>query len=587
MNTSHNDKKHSYDIYGKIRFIWKNLRIRGRSFLIYLCISVIPSIILGIYFYTNLNEELKNDYQNVQQSALNLASRNFESNLQRIENIAELLQSNQPVLEFISGNNLSVGEEVYNFLQYVRPTLNYIRLNNGEVRDIRIYNSNRYEVYTYNPVTSIETAPEEIREMAKRLNLEETYWRVDEDEATISFKVYKNLYNTRYNQNCGLMELTLSPQILTNVFADLSAQSDLVCLKAGEKLYRVTSNTVVPMSGGLPNSGLICSTALGRLNGSISIVMRQYARQSRKTQIFALEMIALLILTAAQFVVFNLAFERRLRLFANHMTAQGNKLVEYDESDGNDEIAQMIRSYNGQIRRIRNLVEKEYLMAIRNKEIEYYMLQAQIKPHFIFNTLENIRMNSLCNGDVVTSEMLYALGEFMRYNGHVLENATLSQEMENVRQYLKILSLRMGGELTFSEQIDVPIEQLECPQFILQPIVENAIEHGFAGCAGKKSIRIHIYEANDRVYIEVRDTGVGMEEEALQKLNEELRQNSRNFQSSSLTSRGIGLNNVNQRIKLFYGTECGLHLESRRFQYTSCIIAIRKHRDSMEDKHNI
>ncbi|MBQ6786635.1 MAG: histidine kinase [Lachnospiraceae bacterium] len=239
---------------------------------------------------------------------------------------------------------------------------------------------------------------------------------------------------------------------------------------------------------------------------------------------------------------------------------------------GNDEVSEAFLDLEIMVRNIKKKDAEMYEAHLNEKELvnqqevmKFKMLSSQINPHFLYNTLETIRMKAFKAGDREVATAIKLLGKSMRY---VLENTgttvtTLNREIEHVETYLAIQELRFGNKFksyfVIGEGIDV--ENIFVLPLMLQPIVENAILHGLEEKETDGKIVIAIYhseetEQGEFLMIDISDNGFGMDAETLAKLREsiELHDESR--------SRSIGLYNINQRIKLSYGAEYGVEITS-------------------------
>lgn len=242
---------------------------------------------------------------------------------------------------------------------------------------------------------------------------------------------------------------------------------------------------------------------------------------------------------------------------------------------GNDEISILYKDLNTLIKNMQNListvyeeqVQKEKLYS-RQKDVEFKMLASQINPHFLYNTLETIRMKARCNDQYEIEELVKMLAKIMRRNIQVGDKlVTLKSELELVEYYLKIQQYRFGERINYNIEVRCDIEFLKIMPLIIQPIVENAFIHGLEAKEGEGEIRI-IVERTDRLIIHVIDNGNGMSESKLKEIKGNL------DDMGKLDSSNIGLNNVNQRIKLLYGDEYGIYIKSTEGEGTSVRIEL-------------
>ncbi|MCX7748577.1 MAG: sensor histidine kinase [Clostridia bacterium] len=221
-----------------------------------------------------------------------------------------------------------------------------------------------------------------------------------------------------------------------------------------------------------------------------------------------------------------------------------------------DEVGQLAKTFNVMTRRIRKLIKEVYVDKIKQKEIEVQMLQNQINPHFLYNTLESIHMMAEINHDKETAKMARSLGKIMRYGiSNTNEKVTVRQEIEHLQEYISLQKIRF--EEIFEVILNVSEEIYDCiiVKMILQPLVENAIYHGLSKTETDGRLEVRGYRKENNVYFEIIDNGKGMSESLVKKLNNYLDDLDNSFKS-------IGLKNVHRRIKLNYGADYGIEAES-------------------------
>ena len=211
----------------------------------------------------------------------------------------------------------------------------------------------------------------------------------------------------------------------------------------------------------------------------------------------------------------------------------------------------------------RIIEEGEKLAYIQN-------LQNQMNPHFLYNILENIRSESLLNGLESVANMAELLGDFYRYTISQEDNfVSLKEELDNAEVYFQIQRFRFSKKLELKVKVQENLLSLKVPRILLQPIVENSIVHGLEGRESGGKVEISISRSNQHVCIQVSDDGIGIEEEKLRQINEDLRNIRRGFQGGVVGKRdmgkagmGVSLLNIQERIHLLYGREYGLYLQS-------------------------
>lgn len=234
---------------------------------------------------------------------------------------------------------------------------------------------------------------------------------------------------------------------------------------------------------------------------------------------------------------------------------------------GNDELSQVYDHLVLTVKSIEELMVENYEHVVKEKnwqlqlkEAQFKMLASQINPHFLYNTLEMIRMKALGNQDKEVAEIVKILSRLMRKSleGNQKE-LVLSDELTFIEMYLQIQRLRFG------EQIDFDIRQETTGNYtiiplIIQPIVENSFIHGIEPLIGNGMIRINAEEDGENLRITIEDNGVGMNRAKLEKI--------RGILSSKEESEHLGIKNVHQRIQSFYGDQYGLTIDSKENQGT-------------------
>ena len=246
--------------------------------------------------------------------------------------------------------------------------------------------------------------------------------------------------------------------------------------------------------------------------------------------------------------------------------AKGNFDVELLEVQSQDEIGvvtgafnQMVISIRQYIERIREsmeveraLKEKELLMETHLKDAQLKYLQAQINPHFLFNTLNAGAQLAMMEGADRTYEYVQNMAEFFRYNVKKGDEiVTLREEIELVDNYIYILNVRFSGDIHYEKKLDKSLLNVQMPSMILQPIVENCVNHGIREMAGEGKIFLSVYRIDDVVCVSIKDNGKGMSEDTIRKvLSGTYRE-----QELAAGSNGIGMDNVIARLKLFMETE--------------------------------
>ena len=263
---------------------------------------------------------------------------------------------------------------------------------------------------------------------------------------------------------------------------------------------------------------------------------------------------------------------------------------------GRDEIGkvtvafnQMVSSIPGYLSRLKEgmekeqmLKEKELLMEAHLKDAHLKYLQAQINPHFLFNTLNAGMQLAMMERADRTSEYISQVAAFFRYNIQENDEVTLAQEIQLVDTYIYILNVRFSGEIHFTKDIESEdLLNIKIPGMILQPLVENSVNYGIRDIERTKKIYLSVYSVDDNICISVMDNGVGMSQELINELL------SGEYKSKGDTENkkgnGVGLNNVMERLNLYFnGTDNFEIISNGRDQGTEVVITVPR-----TEEHNV
>lgn len=216
-------------------------------------------------------------------------------------------------------------------------------------------------------------------------------------------------------------------------------------------------------------------------------------------------------------------------------------------------------------------IQKEYVYKLQQKEMEMYALQAQINPHFLYNTLEAIRMKLYVKGETEVSKMIWIFSDLFRNIMKKDVIITNREEMAFLRSYLDLFQFRMGGRMRFVVEVEDEVYRYATIKHILQPIVENALVHGIEDTGTEEypcTITIQGKKEESDIVFQISDDGCGISEDKLGEIQKKLNKDE-HFQDS------IGIYNVNSRLRIVYGPSYGLTVKSKEGKGTSVTVRIK------------
>lgn len=280
-------------------------------------------------------------------------------------------------------------------------------------------------------------------------------------------------------------------------------------------------------------------------------------------------------------VVLSNHFAQRVERFKGEMEKAAHGERELAPAiGGNDEISELYQYLNSMIADIDNLTSRVYesrleqeQLRTRQREAEFKMLASQINPHFLYNTLESIRMKAYAAGDAEVADMVKMLSKLMRRNTEIRDTlVSLRSELTLTEYYLKIQHYRFGDAIRYKFWVDEGAEDLTILPLLLQPIVENAFVHGLKDRRAGGQITVRV-ELGENLRITVADNGCGIPAQKLAEIRQQLSAYDPASQSH------IGVANVNQRIQLYYGAAYGITVESEDGRGTQVTLNLPRRRD--------
>ncbi|GFZ88938.1 two-component sensor histidine kinase [Paenibacillus marchantiophytorum] len=226
-----------------------------------------------------------------------------------------------------------------------------------------------------------------------------------------------------------------------------------------------------------------------------------------------------------------------------------------------DEIGQISRSFNEMIEELNLYIDRVYKANIKQKQTELTALQARVNPHFLYNTLEVIRMRAISQGAHDVGEMIYSLSALFRSFVQQKKIYTLKNELEACRLYLELFQIRYKDKFTYAMDWDRRLGSVRVMKMSLQPIIENYIVHGLRSESSDNQLHIRVKQVEAFLHVQVEDNGNGISPQRLNELALFL-------QDEELEGESFGLRSINQRLKLLYGSEYGVKLHSQPGQGT-------------------
>ncbi len=593
--------------------IFSQIKVRHQLYIIFFIGIFIPALVLGNYLIYNSRSILTNHYKE-QAHSDNLRVRSLLLDLTyNIYNNSQILSQDTELTQLLSTDFSSEKEAEL-------AEDSYTGIKNLLMQDVSI---REISVYTYNETI---TDSEYIHPVTRE-TMQESWYDKARSSVTPFWTVEKS--TDRFNNHYQI--LTLHTRIFlpkTNTFAILnvgvstnhiknrienSSLKTSLWLNEDDTFYQSPSVTLKHLPkdytknqknyylgkinlNGRPVIGCISTLSTSYSDDVFYITSMDYESYPylRKITWIHISIVLLILIPTSIFVVFYSRYFSR-RVVTLRQTMHDVSLGNYEITDsfhGKDEISEAFEDLNVMVQEILRMEKEAYESTIHTKELvnqqqqmEFKMLSSQINPHFLYNTLETIRMRALKAGNREVANAVKLLGKSMRY---VLSNTTtsvtsLDKELDYIGTYLAIQKLRFHDRVNYTLKTDpnLNLSDYQIMPLLIQPIVENAVLHGLEEVEENGRIIIHIHkksmplpvdaavgESASMLSIEIFDNGCGMTPEALSQMEQNM------YHHPKESSKSIGLHNIYQRIQLCYGPEYGLHVKSKKNRGTLFIMTI-------------
>lgn len=241
---------------------------------------------------------------------------------------------------------------------------------------------------------------------------------------------------------------------------------------------------------------------------------------------------------------------------AMDQTAAGNLETRIDITNTEYELKELSIGINEMLDSINQFVEDIYKLEIKQQDAHMRALQAQINPHFLYNTLEYIRMYAISEGSEELADVVYAFSALLRNNTNQEKTITLKEELDFCEKYVYLYQMRYPNRVAYHFMIDPDLEKMEVPKFVIQPLVENYFKHGIDFTRFDNALSVKVLQEGKRVRIIIKDNGKGMTEKRLKQIEEKLSHPKVELHGS------IGLQNVNERLRASFGSSYYMSLEN-------------------------
>lgn len=562
----------------KIKQRINDIRLQNKLVIIYVVTGLIPLIVLFVFAYCQMRNILMDRDLKSIKGALEQSVATVDGQIEVYDNLSNYITFNDTLSGVLSYDYKSTYEMYNQIVTTFDPMLSSLKYFHNDINRVTIYvdKAIKHDT-TIAPIEEIKDRPF-YNSAAESTKIQ---WFVDEDSRTlvsarkmstldqlgilgimyidVDYDSMMSSFTGGLEQNCGMVVLDADGRVICS--------SDT--FENNNTRYRLNSKKLLSLIDGAEWDNDTCGNTEG-----YSVVKKEssvtgwtvYVYEPRKLVLrSANSMITMIVVAfvvavagAAAASIFTTGFiTRRINKLKNNMAKVENG--DFDaviNTQDKDEIGDLIHSFNSMTTQIKNLITQVYEGRISQKESEMRALRAQINPHFLYNSLSLINWKAIEYEQEDISEITLALSNYYRTSLNKGKNIlSFEQELSNMQSYLKIQQIMHDN--SFDVVINVSEEVMPCESLnlILQPLVENAIDHGIDLLTDRKGIitveaKMQTDEKGKKlVCVTVSDNGVGMDKETAQ-----------NF--LTVQSKGYGARNVNDRIRLYYGESYHLEVQS-------------------------
>ncbi len=575
-----------------------SMKVRKQLLGIYIIVILIPILIMGIYL-TNMLCAMVVD-NSIDEAKINIEriKERLGEKIKIANYVAETLYIDKKLECILSTQYEDVNELIkdYNEASEMDTYLTYYK----ELKSIRIYTSNKTLLNNSHFIQVSEEIEQQkwYQEALDRGSHMEWVYKYDEYKNQYNMSLIRCLKNTK-GEMLGVLVITLEPIEIYGIIKDepyetaIILNGEMVTSTGMQDVLQQKIDIIRRIQGETEASrplkiqtdegeGYIIfdnftpgKTHVTDLEICMYVSVQAITEEIRHIIGKSLSIIVISACIATGLILaFIKRFSERIILVREEMAkvVAGNFKIR-KSIKGNDEIGELYEDIYCTVQSVQALVKENYEARMqkeelkrRQKEMQFEMLASQINPHFLYNTLETIRMRALCSGDTELAHIVKMLSKLLRRNLEVSDKSvTIKSEIDMIRAYLEIQKFRFGERITYEIQYDIDENKYEILPLLVQPIIENAFIHGLEGKIGAGHIKCHIYSNQEQLYIIVEDNGLGIEEEKLTMLIASLEEGKEGI------SR-VGLRNIYERIKLYYGKAYGIKIESRLNEGTKVIM---------------
>lgn len=552
---------------------------------------VLFGLVISFSQYRTVNIITRNQSE-LSGEILDMKLQNFIKYYNEMESYTLSLRNDSNFMQIL---RLGDFEDYSNYL-YVENAFKNMFYSKRDISELKLYLVNQginYSISRQYPNVRSSVNPDftKLDEFVKASKMPDfKYVMPSKDGKHNLLKIYRTIINIEDQRPLAYIEATIDNSYIDELAMTHSSSQDIICLLDKSDNFYYTNNTSVIESGALTDllpskmnlkDGQMSGNFIASLNGIKYLFV--YSKDNANswlllgmtpTSVFnksviettnitiTISIISLSIALLAIFMLITTLLKPLKTLAVQMDKAGGGDFGAKVDVNGSAEIKHLEAKFNSMLSKIDDLIKKNYVSELREKTARLKALEAQINPHFLYNTLQMISTQAIINNQKDINNMVQALASIFRYSITDDDVVPLDSEIKHVKAYLTLQKARFDERLSYSLNIEHNTEGLLLPKVSIMCLVENSIKHGMEATLDKIQIDVNVVLSEGYLVITVKDSGVGIPEEKLKVLKDLI--NNEGFGSQS-----IGLSNLAGRLHILYGNSASLNIESSEDRGTS------------------
>jgi Predicted signal transduction protein with a C-terminal ATPase domain len=571
------------------------MSFRRKMLLFIFVISLIPLLVMGIFSYVVFRKNLVERERSNMRDYMSQAILGMENKIDIYNNLSDYIVYNQTISNVIGykfdSSQYSSSFEVYKQLRdFVDPLIAGVKYFNQDMVALTLYVDSDIVKHDSTITTLKEAKDSEWKKKLSENPDNNIYWFVEPEESKAYLVTNMPLLTKLESE--GYLYIEVEYNSLFDMFTKMeSGQYGVVIYdEDGKEIYSYNSfntskyilDSKVLYEGTESEDNSFRDNYKIKNNTGKFTVVKEITKEgwtaviykpdavinmsirSLVSVVIAVSLVCIILSALIAMIVSNRVVNTIEKMTDNMKEVEAGKYEVKIHSDSKDEVGSLIRGFGNMVNRINTLINEVYKGKLFQKEAEMKALQAQINPHFLYNSLSLINWKAIEAKQPDISRITLLLSKFYRTSLNKGKNITfIRDEISNIQSYIDIQLMMHDNGFDVEYDIDKDIMDYCIPNLLLQPIVENAIDHGIDMDADNRGLlRVSgKFLDGDEIEITISDNGVGMPEEVAQQMLTE-------------SSKGYGVKNVNERIKHFYGDQYGITVKSTEGEGTDIIIRI-------------